>query len=452
MNNNSKHTRRSFLKTSLAVGTIAGIAPFSILGAAPTAPSERISLGFIGLGRMGRSHIINNFCKRPFVQGLAVCDVDTTRREYTQKKLNEINAKKAGIATSNDVATYNDYRKILERDDIDAVVISTPDHWHAAITIEALRAGKDVYCEKPLTHTPNEALAVMDEVKKTGRILQTGSWQRSNMLEFRVACELVVNGVIGEVKHAKVRFGNPPRACNLLAEDVEPGLDWERWIGPAPMRPYHSDLCPRGVKDISPKWRHFWEYGGGSVMDFGAHHVDIARWGMQLDDEMPFEIIAPENPKSGRGSKLVFANGMTITHAVDHGPSIEFLGEKGDKICVGRGQFELWRGSDKRNREFGSDSQAKLADKRYLTGDKVKQLYRCTDHQQDFLDAIKSRKRPICNEDIGGRTAICCQLMNITYRYGQTLKWDAVKNTFSPNGGDPKWLGKQYRKGYELPA
>ena len=400
---------------------------------------------------MGRSHIVNNFCKRSYVHGLAVCDVDTTRRNHCVKVLNDMNAKQAGLASSTGVAGYNDYRDLLARKDIDAVVISTPDHWHAAIAIEALRAGKDVYCEKPLTHTLNESLFLMDEVKKNKRVLQTGSMQRSYMLEFRVACELVVNGVIGEVKHATVNIGGPARPCDLPTEEMEPGLDWDRWLGPAPVRGYHSDLCPRGVKDISPAWRRYIEYGGSGLMDFGPHHIDIARWGLGLDDEMPVEVILPKTGERDRGATLVFANGKTITH-VRSGCSIEFLGENDNKIGVGRYQFELWRGLDKKNREFLSNRQAQAAHDKYLTGDDVKKLYRCTDHHKDFLDATRNRTRPICNEDVGGKTAMSCHLLNIAYLQGQSLKWDPQKNTFAPGGGNPAWLTRDYRKGYELPA
>lgn len=175
-----KLSRRNFLATSAGVA----FAFPNILRSAEVAPSERITLGFIGLGRMGRSHIVNNFCKRPYVHGLAVCDVDTTRREWGKATLDKLNAKHAGKSGSNDVAMYNDYRELIARDDIDAVVIATPDHWHAKIAIDALRAGKDIYCEKPLTHTLNETLALMAEVERNKAVLQTGSMQRSYWPEF----------------------------------------------------------------------------------------------------------------------------------------------------------------------------------------------------------------------------------------------------------------------------
>ncbi len=444
---NYQQTRRSFIKTtSLAVGGIGALGPVHILRSAEVPASERITVGFIGLGRNGRGHITHRFGRRPEVHGIMVCDVDTTRREFARNELNKINAEKGGWAASKDVVACNDYREILEREDIDAVVISTPDHWHAIVTIEALRAGKDVYCEKPLTHTPNEALAVMAAVKKYDRVLQTGSQQRSRWPEFRRACELVVNGVIGEVNEVDVHFNDPPSACDLPGEEMEPGLDWDRWIGPAPMRPYHSDLSPRGVQNVHPRWRRYWEFGGGSVMDFGTHHLDIARWGMQLDDEMPVETMAPDDEDAIHGVRQLYRNGVVMTHR--RGNGLQFHGSEG-RIRVNRDLFELWRGDE---REFASPGQSRLAIERYLTGDNVKRLYRSTDHAQDFLDAVKSRKRPICHEDIGGRSAMCCQLMNIVYRYGKSLKWDAANDTFAPGGGDPEWLGREYRPGYELPV
>ncbi|MEM1084945.1 MAG: Gfo/Idh/MocA family oxidoreductase [Verrucomicrobiota bacterium] len=439
-------TRRRFLTTGAAFA----VGP-NILRAAETPASERVTLGFIGLGRMGRSHIVNNFCKRSNVHGLAVCDVDTTRRDWSKRELDKLNAKVHGAKSSPGVTAHNDYRELLERDDIDAVVISTPDHWHAKVALEALQAGKDLYLEKPLTHTLEESLILMKAVEASDRILQTGSMQRSYMPEFRVACELVVNGVIGEVMHADTNMSGPPTVCDLPEEEMEPGLDWDRWIGPAGVRPYHSDLCPRGVKDVSPAWRRYWDFGGGGVMDFGPHNVDIARWGMELDDTMPVEVRLDAKKSRDRGATLHFANGKTITHRRE-GAATTFHGTEG-MIRVGRRLFELWRSKDKKDREYISSSQVPKAHDKYLAGSDVKQLYRCTDHHGDFIDAVRERGKVICPVGVGARTAMSCHLMNIAYRYGTDLKWDLEANALAEGSGDPAWLGRvSYRKGYELPS
>ena len=220
-----KISRRSFLTSASATAASLPFIVPSRVWSAQTKPSDRLTMGFIGVGKQNRG-LLNGFLHRD-TRVLAVCDVDTTRRNTAQKTVNDFYKQTAGCDA------YNDYRKIIERKDIDAVCIATPDHWHAIITVEALKAGKDVYCEKPLTHNIHEAIEVMKAVKANGRILQTGSMQRS-MREFRVAAELVSNGIIGKIEKVDVSFGGPGIPCELPEETMEPGLDWNRWLGPAP--------------------------------------------------------------------------------------------------------------------------------------------------------------------------------------------------------------------------
>lgn len=445
----SATTRRTFLKTGAGLGACA-LFPHTVLRAAAQDSVAPLRLGFIGLGRMGHSHVVNNFCKRPDVLCVALCDVNTLRREQTRRELIDFYAGKGGAVAKTKITTFADHRELLARDDVDAVVISTPDHWHAPVTLDALAAGKDVYCEKPLTHTVEEAFAVMAAVKQHHRILQTGSQQRSNWPEFRTGAEMVVNGVIGDIQEVRLSFGDSPRPCDLPGEEPDPASDWDRWLGPAPARPYSSKLCPRVFATGGSGWRPFMEYGGGGLADFGAHHIDIARWAMGLDEELPVRVLPPEDRKDMRGARLVYANGVTFVHTRDK-YSIEFLGETG-RICLGRRRFELWRGDGEKDYEFISPNQVPQANAKYLAGDDAKHLYPCTDHYQDFLNAVRSRKRPIAHEDIGARTAICCHFLNLAYRYRQPLEWDAEKNTFAPGGGDPAWLTKDYREGYALPS
>ena len=251
---------------------------------------------------------------------MAVCDCDTTRREHARKRVDEHYAKeKTKGADSKGCKGYNDFRELLERGDIDAVVIATPDHWHAIQIIEACKAGKDIYCEKPLTLTILEAKTVIDAVRKHDRVLQTGSQQRTEFDgQFRKACEYVRSGRIGKVKTVYVNVGGPSRPCDLPEEPMEPGLDWDLWLGPAPKRPYNSILSPRGVHKHFPNWRSYREYSGGSMTDFGAHHFDIAQWGLDRDESGPVEIIPPDDPNATQGVRYIYADGVVLYHG---GPS-----------------------------------------------------------------------------------------------------------------------------------
>src|SRR5690349_20616474 len=253
--------RRSFLK-SAAIATTA--APFllpSRIWSAETKPNDRIALGFIGMGTQNRG-LLGGFLTHKQTQVLAVCDVDTTRRENAKKIVEDYYANKNPAGAYKGCATHHDFRELIGRKDIDAVVIATPDHWHAFIAITAANAGKDIYCEKPLCESIRESQAMIRAVRKNNVVFQTGSMQRSSR-EFRTACELVRNGVIGKIRTVEVAVGGPAVPCNLPTEAEEPGLDWDMWLGPAPQRGYNSELSPRGVHKHFPNWRNYREYGGG---------------------------------------------------------------------------------------------------------------------------------------------------------------------------------------------
>ena len=420
------------------------ILPSKVWGADP-APSNRLTMGFIGVGKQGR-YLLSNFLHQE-TRVLAVCDVDTTRRNDVKQKVD----KSYG---NQDCAAYNDFREIIARKDIDAVFIGTPDHWHAIPTLAALRSGKDVYCEKPLTHNIHEAVEVLKAVDANGRVLQTGSMQRSSN-EFRVACELVRNGVIGEVERVECSFGDPGRPCDLPEETPEPGLDWNLWCGPAPLRPYNSALSPRGVPEGFPAWRTYLEYGSGGVGDWGAHHLDIAQWGLGMDDSGPVEVIPPVDPNARRGAKLVYAGGITVEHKDGFG--IHFFGKKGE-VLVNRGQFVLildgktiasFTEEQKKKGASGPSEttcafEVKKAESAYLANAPIK-LYVSRQHVSDFLGCVKSRKKPITSEQVGARSAICCHLFNQSYYHHAHLKWDPAKFEFTGGTGDPKWLTRDYR-------
>ncbi len=436
-------TRRYFVKSAASAIAAPFILP-SRVWSADAAPSGRIRMGFIGLGKQ-MGGLINKFLQYPEVEVVAVCDVYALRRELYKKKVDDHYAKNGGKGKPCEMV--NDFREITERKDIDAVCIATPDHWHAIITNSALSHGKDVYCEKPLTHNINEAISVVETSKKHNRVLQTGSMQRSSK-EFRVAAELVRNGIIGDIKTITISIGDPA-APNAYPEEPTPeGLDWDRWCGPAPLVPFNHELCPVGESTTFPNWRKTREFGGGMITDWGAHHIDIAQWGLGMDENGPVEVRAPA-ANAKRGCQLVYASGTVLTHAEgSHGCT--FHGTKG-AVNVGRGKFAIsFDGKDKfafhgKEQSTGTsvDREVALAEREFLTDAKTK-LYVSKDQIADFIACIKSRQQPICHAGVGASSAIACHLMNFGYWYGANVKWNPTEHQFI-SGGDAKWLTRNYR-------
>jgi predicted dehydrogenase len=424
-------SRRSFLHS--AAGALAGpLALSSALGDdKKPAASDRLAIGFIGMGTMNRGHL-GWFLGQKDVQVVAVCDVDTTRREHARETVEKRygEAKKSGAYKGCDA--YNDFRDVLKRPDIDAVVIATPDHWHAIPVIEACQAKKDIYCEKPLSLTIREAKLMMDAVRKYGRVFQTGSQQRSDK-EFRQACELVRNGRIGKVRWVNVDVGGPSKPCDLPEEKMEPGLDWDRWLGPAPKRPYNSVLSPRGVHKHFPDWRNYKEYSGGMMTDWGAHHFDIAQWGLGMDESGPVEVIPPDDPKATKGVRFVYENGVEVVHAAWGG--VLFIGTDG-AILVNRGK--ICCAPEKILKE--------------PLGEKAVRLYKSPGHQRDWLNCVRSRKKPICEVEIGARSVTVCHLGNLAYWNHKKLRWDPKKWEFVGGDGDAAWLDRERRDPWQLPA
>jgi predicted dehydrogenase len=312
-----------------------------------------------------------------------------------------------------------------------------------------LNSGKDVYCEKPLTHNVHESVEVMKAVKRNKRVLQTGSMQRSSR-EFRIACELVRNGVIGEVKRTAVNIGGPGKPCDLKTEKDEPGLDWNMWIGPGPMRGYSSVLSPRGVHGHFPNWRNYKEYGGGMVCDWGAHMIDIIQWGLDKDNSGPVATIPAKDSKAMKGAQLVYEGGIHMMHGAGLGSS--FYGTDGRVECH-RGRLGLWLGDkhvagNQGGEKVNLNQELDRIEAEYLKDAKVK-LYDSNNHVGDFLQAMKSRKKPITNEIVGARTSIACHLLNQTYYNQEAIDWNPQKNTFA-KGGDPKWLTRNYRGDWKV--
>jgi predicted dehydrogenase len=427
-----KTNRRNFIKT-VAVPIIA--APFILPSRVwKFPPSNRITMGFVGMGKQSQ-WLIEKFL--PLTQVLAVCDVDTTRRNNAKQVTDKFYTenKEMGVA---DCKAYNDYRELLERKDIDTVCIATPDHWHAEPIMLSLKKGKDVFCEKPLTHNIQEAIDVIHAVDKNKRVLQTGSMQRS-MKEFRIACEIVQNGCIGKIDHVECSFGGPPIPCDLPEERMEPGLDWNLWLGPAPMRPYNSILSPRGVHDHYPAWRSYKEYGTGGVGDWGAHHLDIAQWGLGMDNSGPVEVRF-----IGTDAALIYSNGISVIRK-ENGFGVHFFGSEGE-VMVNRGTFKVVvknqmvaSYTDPKNKDTSCQAEVEKAEKLLLKDARIK-LYESNSHYDDFLSCVATRKKPVASEQIGGRTVICCHLINQLYFNNKPMKWDPVNFCFTGGTGNPSWL------------
>ena len=441
MTSHTRLSRRQFNKKVAAV--VAGV-PFLLrpqLWAAEVKPSDRLTLGFIGMGKQSRS-LLGDFLRQSETQVLAVCDVDRTRRENAKQTVESSYAKKTGQGAYKGCDAYGDFRELLARKDIDAVVIATPDHWHALIAIAAAGAGKDIYCEKPLCQSIHEARAMVDAVRRNKRVFQTGSMQRSSR-EFRTAVELVRNQRLGKITRAEVAVGGPPVPCDLPAETVEPGLDWNFWLGPAPERAYNSILSPRGIHDHFPLWRNYREYGGGGVTDWGAHHFDIAQWALDMDQSGPVEILPASAPNASHGVKLVYATGTEVTHTSGNG--ITFYGTEG-KLYVNRGQFKFWLGADQK-----ADGTASLdAITAEFLGGNAQHVYRSDNHKVDWLKCIRSRSQPIADVEVGARTVSVCHLVNLAYQYGKRMRWNPQTESFVDGTGDPRWLEVAHRSPWKI--
>jgi predicted dehydrogenase len=444
----NRPTRRRFLRDS-ALLSAPLILP-SRVWAQRSAPGKRLTLGIICLGRMGRVHLANTL-PRDDVEVLAVCEVDTARREDAKRLAHEAYSDKAG-ATYRGCRAYNDFREVLTRPDIDAVIIATPDHWHAYMAIAAVKAGKDVYCEKPLTHNIHESLEIVNAVRQTSRVLQVGSMQRSSRM-FRVSCELVRNGILGRLSAIHFSCCDPAIHYKEPGDRLEPGLDWELWCGPGPLVPYSRFLAPRGVlKEYLPDWRGTWEFGGGPVTNWGAHNIDIAHWALDMDRGGPVEVRAPEHWKTAkRGAQLVYPDGVVLMHVRGRGNGLSFYGTEGE-LHLNRGKLELIMAGETVRKFWGKqispgtslEREVELIAREYLDDAKIK-LQNSPNHFQNFVDCVQSRKRPICAVEIGASTVNACHVMNFAYRHGASVKWDPAHNTFA-SGGDPKWLTRDFRK------
>ncbi len=444
-------TRRRFLGAAAATVAAPRVLPGSVLGRdGRAAPSERVNLGLIGRGWiMGARHVPLFLGQVPHgssgdpqhpmddVRVLAVCDVDTNRRLAAKKQVEEAYREDRAYGGC---AEYNDYRELLARPDIDAVCIATPDHWHALGVIHACQAGKDVFCEKPLTLTLREAQRIVQAVGKHQRVFQTGTQRRASH-HFCHLVELIRSGRMGKIHRVEVSIGNPSYWCDLPEEAEEPGLDWDLWLGPAPERPYHSILSPRGVHDHAPQWRRYREYAGGRHADLGAHLYDVAQWALDLDRTSPVEVIPPEDPQAVRGVRYRYENGVEMVHA----PGASAWGP-GNEIIVFHGEAGTLR-SD-RGARLVSDPPELAAER---LGDEHRFLYRAPGLNRNWIECIKSRETPVADVEAGARTAAISILGNLAYWNRRPLRFDPQRWQFVDDDEANGWLDYERRDPWQLP-
>jgi predicted dehydrogenase len=420
-------SRRQFLsRTTLAVSGLSLALPNIITRPAFGAEGTGgIRVGVIGVGGQGKSNI------REIMSNVtAICDPDRNHLADTKKMVEDKNQRP--------VATYGDFRKMLESKDLDAVLIATPDHWHTLPAIYAMQAGKDVYCEKPLTLTVREGQALVKAARYYKRIFQTGSQQRSwGDEKFRRGCEYARSGRIGDIKTVRVGLPGVNWTTDPAVPDSEPPaeLDYDLWLGPAPKRPYNKHR-------VHYYFRFFWDYSGGQQTNFGAHHLDIAQWGLGMDESGPVEIQARaefdpqkryETP-SWTDIVYTYANGVKVICGQSHRSGTTFEGQDGVIYCD-RGKLE---------------STVKGVLEEPLKDDEV-HLPRSKNHHKNWFACIQSRQLPICDVAIGHRSATVCHLGNLAVRLGRKLKWDPAKEEIIGDAEATKLLSYEYRAPWVLP-
>lgn len=445
----SEHTnkgmsRREFLGLSaLGLASLTILPSWTIKGVR-IPPSDRVVLGFIGLGRQALSDF-SSFSSCPGVQVVACCDVDSIKRERFKRRV-EAWQKGQGVAQRCDM--YEFYEEMLERKDIDAIEVASPDHWHALMAIHACQSGKDVFCQKPLAYTITEGLAVERAVRDNKRVLQMGSQQRSDP-EFQQAIALVRAGKIGHIEKIYARVGDPPTPLNLPEMPIPANLNFNQWLGPLndPKIHYHPDLCPPISLDpeVDEKlwgaWRWYQETGNGFTADWGAHMFDIAQAAIGMDGLGPIEYI-PAGYQGTQYSTMKYANGIVMTEQPfreddKDAKGIQFIGDKG-WLKVARGYIECSDPSllEKKEKKVGAGEYEVSSP-----------------HMQNFIDCVRSRQNPIAPVEVGCSTNTLCCLQNIARELKRPVKWDPITLSFN---GDKEaeahrlyWY--KYRRPYTLP-
>lgn len=401
-------SRRSLVRAAAAALAAPYVVPSTVFGAA--APSNRITFGCIGVGGQGGGHL-GNLLGNTEAQVLAVCEVDAGRRDKARQRAEQAYAARSPSGSYQGCVGYNDFRELLARRDIDAVTIVTPDHWHAIMCIAAMKAGKDVYCEKPLTLTIAEGRAIADVQKRYGRVFQTGAQRRSSP-RCRRAIELVRNGFIGKLLRVEAGVGlRPTQPCLDKPEPIPPGFDYDMWLGPAPWAPYTTKRCHYNFRFVR-------DYSGGEMTNFGAHFLDLAQWGIGADDSGPVEIV-------GKGE--YFADGIWDTFAkVD----ITYTYANGVKLtCTSDRQGCRFFGTEGWVDGDSGATEPKSIATAVIPPGGVR-LYESNSHMGNFLACVKSRRPTVSPAEVGHRTCTVCHLGNIAMTLERPLKWDPVKERF----------------------
>ncbi len=409
-------TRRGFLKGMLAAGAAPYFIPASALGAdGRPSPSNRIVMGFVGVGGQG-SGDMGGFLGFNEVQGVAVCDVDANHRNRAKNSVEGRYAKQKESGLYTGCAAYNDFRELVTRPDIDAVFCATPDHWHALVTVKAMRNGKDVYCEKPECLTIREGRIMVDTARRYGRVFSGGSqrvWEDYNWYH-----KWMRAGVVGELKEAWVGIGGPSDEMIRPAQPVPEGMDWDMWLGPAPWRPYNKDYHPFN-------WRGCRDFSGGGMTDWGAHHVGGALFAMNMHDGPgPVEVHPPGT--NGYGDvTYVFANGVVMHNGGSWGGPMSFRGTKGE--------FPERTGPE-----------ARLA--RYLHPE----LQGPRRHLRRLPALREDARAPFRDIERGHRTLMCCHLANLAYWLKRPLKFDPVKEEIVGDAEANRWIDRPKRAPWTL--
>ena len=454
MSSKSSFDRRDFLQTTgaaIAAGVFMGT---TAVTRGQGSPNERPTFATIGLRNQGWA-ITDKSTK--FADFAAFADVDATALGANIEKLEKKTGKKAD--------GYKDYRDVLDRKDIDAVMIATPDHWHTKITVEAMLAGKDVYCEKPLTLTIDEGKLIEKIVKQTGRICQVGTMQRTeNDLRFLTAIALIRDGRIGQIRKVTCGIGGATASPVLPAIDVPAGLDWDIWLGPAPKVPYRALPEMRtgyggGVPlytNCHYAWRNWYEYSGGQMNDWGAHHVDIATWALGASETGPNKITPvsyslPVDYENGYPKVSDQYNSPTKFEIRVNMPGdipliITSEGDNGILFEGSEGRFFVNRG------KLSGKPVEELKDKP-LPEDAVEAVYGgpvSENHTANFIAAMVSRKQPISDVWTHNRMLETCHLANIAIRLGRELNWDPIKREITGDDQANAFLSRESRKGYEI--
>lgn len=450
-------SRRKFIKSSIigasAAFAVPTIVPSTVFG--KNAPSNKINIGQIGCGRIARAHDLPGTWQHDDCRIVAVSDLDSNRMEDGKKLVESYYNKKKGSGQAVDVKMYGDYKEMLLDKDIDAVIISTPDHWHSQPAIEAALAGKDIYLQKPTSLTITEGRLLSDIVHKQGVILQVGTQQRSSP-QFRIAAELVRNGRIGKIHTVKVGLPGDPSGPDAAEMPVPKNLDYDMWLGSTPEVPF-TEIGVHPAKGYSrPGWLRLEQYGAGMITGWGQHHYDSAAWGMDTEFTGPISVEAvAQFPKSGlwnvHGDFMVkqeYENGITVFTSGGYTNGIRYEGEDG-WIFVSRGNYVASASDpvDQANSAKALDASDPSILKSVIKENEI-HLYKSDEQHGNWLDCIKNRKQPISPVEIGHRACSVCLVSHIAMKVPGILKWDPKKEKFVDNDLANSMLSRPQRFPY----